>query len=85
MTRGHGYTQAHEEPDREARVRVTINGEERDVPDGLDVESLLRHLDLDPRLVVVEKNGEILERDAVAGERVSAGDRFELVHFVGGG
>lgn len=66
-------------------MRVTINGDAREVPDGLDVAALLRHLELDPRLVVVEQNREILERDAVADTAVRPGDSFELVHFVGGG
>jgi len=66
-------------------VRVEVNGEARQLPSGLSVEEMLRHLQLEPRLVVVERNGEILRRDAYAGAAVQEGDRFELVHFVGGG
>ncbi len=66
-------------------VPVRLNGELRDVPAGLSVAQLLAHLDLNPRLVVVEQNGEILRREAYASAPVSAGDTLELVHFVGGG
>lgn len=66
-------------------LTVRINGDERQVPPGLTVPELLAHLGLNPRLVVVEHNGEILRRDALDGVAVLANDRFELVHFVGGG
>jgi thiamine biosynthesis protein ThiS len=68
-----------------AMASVTLNGEPRDVPADLSVDRLLRHLDLEPRLVIVELNREILRRDAYASAPVSDGDSLELVHFVGGG
>jgi thiamine biosynthesis protein ThiS len=66
-------------------LAVRINGDAREVPGGLTVDVLLAHLGLDPRLVVVERNGVILRRDDLAGAAVEAGDVYELVHFVGGG
>ncbi|HEX2203469.1 MAG TPA: sulfur carrier protein ThiS [Longimicrobium sp.] len=66
-------------------IRVRINGDEREVPAGLAVPGLLEHLGLHPRTVVVERNGDILRRDALDGVPVEPGDAFELVHFVGGG
>ncbi len=66
-------------------IRVTVNGEERQIAAGLTVEALLRSLDLQPPLVVVERNREILERDRYGDVEVEAGDVLELVHFVGGG
>jgi sulfur carrier protein len=68
-----------------AAVRVRVNGEEREVPPGLSVTGLLEHLGLHPRMVVVERNGEILRRDGLGAVRVETGDGYELVHFVGGG
>jgi thiamine biosynthesis protein ThiS len=67
------------------RVHVQVNGDPREVPAGLDVAALLAHLELHPRMVVVERNGEILRREALESTPVEPGDRFELVHFVGGG
>lgn len=66
-------------------VQVRVNGDAREVPAGLTVEGLLAHLSLHPRMVVVEHNGEILRREALAEVPVSEGDQLELVHFVGGG
>jgi thiamine biosynthesis protein ThiS len=69
----------------DAAVRVRVNGDEREVPAGLTVAGLLARLDLHPRMVVVERNGDILRRDALDATPVEPGDAYELVHFVGGG
>lgn len=66
-------------------VRISVNGEARDVAGGLSVERFLEQLGLHPRMVVVEHNREILDRARYAATEVRAGDNLELVHFVGGG
>lgn len=66
-------------------IQVRLNGDAREVPAGLTVEGLLAHLSLSPRMVVVEHNGHILRREALADAAVREGDTLELVHFVGGG
>ena len=68
-----------------ATVSIVLNGERRLVAAGLSVDRLLRSLKLEPGMVVVERNREILARDAVGTTVVEDGDRIELVHFVGGG
>jgi thiamine biosynthesis protein ThiS len=68
-----------------AAVTVRVNGDEREVPAGLSVAGLLEHLGLHPRMVVVERNGDILRRDALDATSIEPGDAYELVHFVGGG
>ena len=66
-------------------VSIVLNGEPRTVGAGLTVTGLLRSLELVPGMVVVERNREILARDALQTTLVEEGDRIELVHFVGGG
>jgi len=66
-------------------VSIVLNGERRRVAAGLSVAGLLRGLQLEPGMVVVERNREILSRDAIGATAVEDGDRIELVHFVGGG
>ncbi|MGD8360684.1 MAG: sulfur carrier protein ThiS [Gemmatimonadota bacterium] len=66
-------------------IRVTVNGKDRGVQPGLTVKGLLEELGLNPALVVVERNREILDRSGYGEVPVNAGDVFELVHFVGGG
>jgi thiamine biosynthesis protein ThiS len=65
-------------------MRVTANGKPYEVPAASSVDAFIRQRGFDPRLVVVELNGEALERsryDASLGE----GDRLELVRAVAGG
>ena len=68
-----------------ASIQVQVNGEPRDVPGGLSVQGLLEHLSLQPRMIVVEHNGDILRRERYPDTAVAPGDSLELVHFVGGG
>ena len=66
-------------------IPVTVNGKDRLVPAGITVTGLLEALELNPALVVVERNREILDRGRYSAVGVEAGDVLELVHFVGGG
>ncbi len=66
-------------------VSIVLNGRVRAVEAGLTVRGLLRHLGLEPGMVVVEHNRRILARDGLPETGVEDGDRIELVHFVGGG
>jgi thiamine biosynthesis protein ThiS len=65
-------------------ISVKINGEPREVAEG-SVAALLEQLGLNPQLIVVEHNREILDRAVLADTELSAGDNVELVHNVGGG
>ena len=66
-------------------VAVRLNGRDRNIDIGHTVLTLLAELDLQPGMVVVELNREILERERYADIEVHDGDSLELVHFVGGG
>ena len=67
------------------RIEVTVNGDARTIDPGHTVTSFLESLDLEPGMVVVERNKEILDRDEYGNVAVEEGDVLELVHFVGGG
>ena len=76
---------AHMEVGSES-VAIVVNGEPREIPAGSTVASLLASLGLDPRLVVVERNREILrDRDSLGRVELATDDTIEIVHFVGGG
>ena len=66
-------------------MMVTINGERRDVPDGLNVVGLLAHLGMSKDRVAIERNLDILPRTAWSETRVQPNDSFEIVQLVGGG
>jgi sulfur carrier protein len=66
-------------------VRVTANGKPFEIDDGISVTDFIRHRGLDPRYVVVERNGEPLERSRYDQVMLADGDRLELVRAVAGG
>jgi thiamine biosynthesis protein ThiS len=66
-------------------VKIQINGEQKEVADGLSVAQLLEELKIRPARVVVELNRDILSRDAYGSCTLKQGDALEIVHFVGGG
>ncbi|MBV5257318.1 sulfur carrier protein ThiS [Synechococcus moorigangaii CMS01] len=66
-------------------MRVTLNGEARELPAGLSLSAMLTHLGLNPRKVAVERNLEIAPRSAYDEIAIADGDRLEIVQFVGGG
>jgi sulfur carrier protein len=66
-------------------IEIVLNGETRRVPGPSSVAKLLQHLSLDPRMVVVELNRNIVRRAHLENTPLAAGDTVELVHFVGGG
>lgn len=66
-------------------MKVTVNGEVREVPEGLTVRGLVEHLGLGDGPVAVERNQEVVPRARHAETHLAAGDSLEIVHFVGGG
>ncbi len=66
-------------------LHLIVNGEPRSIPAPATLSTLLAALDLDPRMVVVELNREIIRRPRLGEVALANGDRVELVHFVGGG
>ena len=66
-------------------MKLIVNGERQDVPDGLTVRGLVEHLGLTDGPVAVECNRAVVPRAEHATTALAAGDVVEIVHFVGGG
>jgi sulfur carrier protein len=67
-------------------LEVIVNGEQLQLPEQIVyVSELLDYFKLQDKVVVVEVNGEILEKNEHQNTRLSDRDRIEIVHFVGGG
>jgi sulfur carrier protein len=66
-------------------MQVTVNGQERALPDGATVADLIVQMELAGRRIAVERNGEIVPKSAHAQTRLADGDRVEVVVAVGGG
>jgi sulfur carrier protein len=67
------------------RLEVIVNGQPRQVVATATLESLLRQLEIPQRGVAVEINGQIVPRAQHAEQRLTTGDRLEIVSLVGGG
>jgi sulfur carrier protein len=66
-------------------MTLTINGQERTIPDGTSLEAAIALLTKDPALVIAELNGRVTDRTAWSQTQLGPNDRLELVCFVGGG
>ncbi len=66
-------------------MRVAVNGQERELPDGLTLLALLEHLRLPPERVAIERNRRIVPRERWPEVRLAENDSLEIVQFVGGG
>ncbi|MFO0908310.1 MAG: sulfur carrier protein ThiS [Isosphaeraceae bacterium] len=64
---------------------ITLNGERREVPGGLTVAGLLRHLEVRPEHVAVERNRDLVTRSRHDQTPLTEGDVLEVVTLVGGG
>ncbi|RJP35237.1 MAG: sulfur carrier protein ThiS [Phycisphaerales bacterium] len=75
---------AVQEPTQDT-IEIRINGQSRTLAAGRTVAELLRELDLHPVRVAVEINENLVPRRSFDRTPVAAGDRIEIVTFVGGG
>jgi sulfur carrier protein len=66
-------------------ITLQVNGESQSCNEGTTLPQLLQQLGMDPRLVAVEYNGEILHRQFWETTVMKTNDRLEVVTIVGGG
>jgi sulfur carrier protein len=66
-------------------IEIVVNGETRSAAEGATVAQLLAALGIQSGRVAIERNLQILPRAVWDETRVAAGDRYEIVQFVGGG
>lgn len=66
-------------------IALQVNGDDRTCEPNLTMIELLKYLGLNPRLLAVEYNGEILHRQLWENTMIENGDRLEIVTIVGGG
>ncbi len=69
-------------------MQVIINGQDRVLTElvaGANVQDLIGALALKGDRIAIEQNGAIVRRPEWSLTQVAEGDRFEIVHFVGGG
>lgn len=67
------------------QITLQVNGESCTCSVQTPLPQLLEQLGLNPRLIAVEYNGEILHRQFWSGTLMQEGDKIEIVTIVGGG
>jgi len=66
-------------------IQIQLNGERREVPEGLSAAQLVESLGLAPELVAIEINAQLCPKSARENTQLASGDNVELVTLVGGG
>ncbi|OSM01862.1 sulfur carrier protein ThiS [Magnetofaba australis] len=66
-------------------MQIQLNGENHEITDGATVAQLLQQLELTAGRVAVERNLEVVPKERFDDTVLSAEDRIEVVHFIGGG
>jgi len=65
---------------------VQLNGKKVELAAEIGtLRELLASYQLQEKIVVVEQNGNIIDRSQYETTPIADGDRIEIVHFVGGG
>ena len=67
------------------KINIQVNGETKTCDMATPLPELLAQLQLNPRLIAIEYNGEILHRQYWDSTQIQSGDRLEIVTIVGGG
>ncbi|BAP17580.1 sulfur carrier protein ThiS [cyanobacterium endosymbiont of Epithemia turgida] len=68
-----------------SEITLQVNGKSTTCPSNMTLPKLLEKMRLNPRLVAVEYNGEILHRQYWDNTQLKTNDRLEVVTIVGGG
>ncbi len=66
-------------------MRITINGQSRELSSAMSLHELVLSLNLMPERVIIELNDKVVSRDSWPQTSLSEGDRLEMVSLVGGG
>ena len=66
-------------------MELTVNGKPRQTEGPATLLAFLEQIGVDPRIVAVERNGDIVKRDRFGETQLGNGDKLEIVRMVGGG
>lgn len=66
-------------------IEIMVNGKEWKVDSETVVADLLSRFKIPSKVCVVERNGEVLERNSYHKISFSSGDKIEIIRMMGGG
>lgn len=70
---------------RKRTLWLLLNGDRREVADGVSLAQLIDTLELAPERIAIELNQSVIRRAQWPTTELKENDRVEIVHFVGGG
>lgn len=66
-------------------MNIAINGEQRTLEDGLNLQQLISILELENKRLAIEVNHEIIPRSEHTSYILKQDDKVEIVQAIGGG
>jgi thiamine biosynthesis protein ThiS len=66
-------------------MKIRVNGEDRELEESLSIRGLLDSLGLKEKLVVVEHNKEVVNKEDFEEVTLNEGDEIEIMRYIGGG
>jgi|TARA_B100001063_G_C16261066_1_gene309918 sulfur carrier protein len=66
-------------------AKIQLNGRKISIKQKISVLDLLKRYKLDKKKVAIELNGKIISKNSYENKLVKNNDKFEIVHFIGGG
>jgi thiamine biosynthesis protein ThiS len=66
-------------------LKLTINGEDREILQSQNLEDLIRELDIQAPNIAMALNQQVVPRSKYASTPIQENDQIEIVHAVGGG
>lgn len=66
-------------------IQIILNGKPHNIKEKTNIISLLETLSLSEKKVAIEINEKVVPRENYVKKILSAKDRIEIVHFIGGG
>jgi sulfur carrier protein len=67
------------------KIKIKINGKLSTIDDNLSLSSFLKKLKIPLKMVAIELNQEIIDKNELSKIRLKNNDKMEIVHFIGGG
>ena len=67
------------------KIKIKINGKLSTIDDNLSLSSFLKELKIPLKMVAIELNQEIIDKNELNKIRLKNNDKMEIVHFIGGG
>jgi len=66
-------------------MKVIINGEEKDIKEGITVQELLKELGIEEKTMAAAIDMQVIKKEDWCKRVIGEGEKVEFLHFVGGG